>query len=852
MASHIVREVDQILFGVYSSEELRRMSVVEVTTAKMSGSGSVYDDKLGTISDDKDCETCGQGVELCSGHFGHIELNESILHPLYHKRVVEFLKCICINCHRTLLTEEQLAITSLTKYKGAARFQKVLEKAEKNRECCRDECGCSQPEIKFNILDSSVQIVKQMNGNKVSIPLTVDEIFKIFDAVPDSDVVSLGLDPKMVHPRNLVMQVFPVIPTSARPFIISEGNICDDDLTIQLCEIIKANISLKKSEDTLMNEAVHQKALQTLKFRISTFFNNSQAKARNNASRRPIKGIKERIVGKGGQIRHNLMGKRALSPNTPVLLWNGLIVPAKEVKIGTEIIGDDGEKRSVINVVNGWSKLYSVVGKTGRSYTVSSGHILTLREKESQTNVDIHVEDFLKLSEDKQEQYTEAILDNPINWELQFLKLDPYLMGLWLGDPNATGEAFTHKKARLSNLWMDWGVHKQLYTIPYKFTNNLVDMYRFKPNITQQDTYDYSRPLPLETILKTYNLSSHSVPVRIPPEYMLNSIKNRRLLVKGIIDSSDLVFVGKMFLLCKTLIQGQFQADFKYVCGTLGLRVLFFPTGDVGLSEVIVYGESIVELGYERTCSNGILTGVEYSLCNESLINNMFNDRVSVTEIGEGEFYGFEIDENKRFLLGDFTITHNCDQTARTVIGPDPTLKLGELAIPPEFAETLTVPVKVTAFNIDMLDRIVNDENGANRILKQGNTKARIVLKYALVSRGTRLIHGDIIVRGGKDIPVVTGREKLEEGDEIRRGSEIIKAKLEGKKRVKLEIGDIVERKLYDGVYVLLNRQPTLHKASMQAMKVVIREGRTLRFNLAINKSFNADFDRVRCVADFI
>lgn len=843
MSQHIVREVDQILFGVYSSKELRRMSVVEIITAKMAGPGSVYDDKLGTISDDKDCETCGQGVETCSGHFGHIELNELILHPLYYKRVVEFLKCICINCHRTLLTEEQLAITSLTKYKGASRFQKILEKAEKNRECCRDECGCSQPEIKFNVIDSSVQIVKQMNGNKVSIALAVEEIFKIFDDVPDADVISLGLDPTMVHPRNLVMQVFPVLPTSARPFIISEGNICDDDLTIQLCEIIKANINLKKSENVEMNEAVYQKSLQTLKFRISTFYNNSQAKARNNASRRPIKGIKERIVGKGGQIRHNLMGKRALTPDTPVFLWNGSIRPAKEVKIGTEIVGDDGEKRIVTTVITGRSNIYRVVGKIGTPYTVSSGHVLTLYDKRSKSNVDISIEEFCHLSLDVQEQYTEAILCVPVNWPSQYLELDPYLMGIWLGDSMATENAFTYKK-NLGNLWMDWGVRRQLYTVPHKFTNNLVEMYRFRPNITQEDSYDYSRLLPLELILKRYNLSNHSVEVRIPVEYIVNSIENRWLLIKGIIASSDLVFVGEMFLVCKTTIQGSFQADFKQVCGTLGLRVLFLPISKPSLStEFIVYGNNIDELGYERTWSNGIFTGVEYTLSNENMINNMFNERVCVSEIGEGEFYGFEIDKNKRFLLGDFTITHNCDQTARTVIGPDPTLKLGELAIPPEFAEVLTVPVKVTAFNIDILDRIVNDENGANRILKQGNTKTRIVLKYALVSRGTRLIHGDIIVRNGKDIPIITGREKLMEGDEIRRGDEMIKAKMEGKKRVKLEIGDIVERKLYDGVYVLLNRQPTLHKASMQAMKVVIREGRTLRFNLAINKSFNADFD---------
>ena len=53
----------------------------------------------------------------------------------------------------------------------------------------------------------------------------------------------------------------------------------------------------------------------------------------------------------------------------------------------------------------------------------------------------------------------------------------------------------------------------------------------------------------------------------------------------------------------------------------------------------------------------------------------------------------------------------------------------------------------------------------------------------------------------------------------------------------------IVERQLQNGDYVLLNRQPTLHKASMMAMEILIKDCKTLRMNLAITKPFNADFD---------
>jgi len=63
------------------------------------------------------------------------------------------------------------------------------------------------------------------------------------------------------------------------------------------------------------------------------------------------------------------------------------------------------------------------------------------------------------------------------------------------------------------------------------------------------------------------------------------------------------------------------------------------------------------------------------------------------------------------------------------------------------------------------------------------------------------------------------------------------------KKNISLEIGDKVERYLKDGDFVLLNRQPTLHRNSMQGMKVLIKPGKTIRLNLAIVTGFNMDFD---------
>jgi DNA-directed RNA polymerase III subunit RPC1 len=61
--------------------------------------------------------------------------------------------------------------------------------------------------------------------------------------------------------------------------------------------------------------------------------------------------------------------------------------------------------------------------------------------------------------------------------------------------------------------------------------------------------------------------------------------------------------------------------------------------------------------------------------------------------------------------------------------------------------------------------------------------------------------------------------------------------------RIAQQVGDIVERHCNNGDVVLFNRQPSLHRISIMALRAVVMEGRTLRFNECVCNPFNADFD---------
>jgi DNA-directed RNA polymerase beta' subunit len=237
-----------------------------------------------------------------------------------------------------VLTNDHLSLEGVLRYQGDNRFEKIVERLEKVDSCFH----CKSPKPKISFVPKTFDIT--MKYEKTKIILTDAEIKKIFDNVPDEDVSLLGFNPIYMHPKNLVLSVLQVMPPRARPYIISDSVTCDDDLTISLLEITKANKCLADPE---IKGIKKDKCIQTLKFRIKTMMNNSQSKARHSNGR-PLKGIKERLSGKTGLIRQNLMGKRrnfsGRSPISadPTVRTDELVVPeqiAKNLTVPEIVVG---------------------------------------------------------------------------------------------------------------------------------------------------------------------------------------------------------------------------------------------------------------------------------------------------------------------------------------------------------------------------------------------------------------------------------------------------------------------------------------------------------------------------------
>ena len=140
------------------------------------------------------------------------------------------------------------------------------------------------------------------------------------------------------------------------------------------------------------------------------------------------------------------------------------------------------------------------------------------------------------------------------------------------------------------------------------------------------------------------------------------------------------------------------------------------------------------------------------------------------------------------------------DFSARTVITPDPNLDINEVGVPKNIAMRLSVPEKVTAWNIDDVRELV--KNGPDKY--PGSL-------YIVRPDGKRV-----------RLEFVVDREKVAEA---------------------LEPGFIVERHLRDGDVVMFNRQPSLHRMSIMAHYVKVLPHKTFRLHLCVCPPYNADFD---------
>lgn len=356
---------------------------------------------------------------------------------------------------------------------------------------------------------------------------------------------------------------------------------------------------------------------------------------------------------RGILLYHSVGSGKCMKIDTPILMYDGTIRKIQDIKIGDKIMGDDSGPRNILSLARGVDKMYDVIYNNGEKYTVNEAHILCLKvpsypeliynEKGCEINwlynnefctygfyyrnnncdeikyinsqaiefcntinfeqiIEISIIEYLKLSDSKKEilkGYKTAI-----TFPEKKAPIDPYVIGVWLGDVNTD---------------------------------------RINTNLKENECK-------FMTDLKKMNLLNNK---HIPLLYKCNSKKKQLALLAGLIDSKGTFSKKKGFVLSFNNLNknDKLLKDIIYLCRSLGF--LCYTKNDKKIIKIFIYGKGINEIPVLEFPGD---------ICTSQ--NSINRDKLNGTKIrveyrNIDNYFGFTIDGNSRYVLGDFTVTHN-------------------------------------------------------------------------------------------------------------------------------------------------------------------------------------------------
>ena len=318
-----------IQFSVLSPDEIRKGSVAEITSRdtyinnKPVISG-LFDPRMGVLEPGLICPTDGLDYMKTPGYFGHINLARPVYYIQYLTTILKVLRCVCFKCSKLKINKEKHE--HILKLNHRKRWEYVFQHASKVKRCgeeTSDGCGCKQPRKIYkeglaNLFaewtnDEGIAGEDGEVKDKLTMKLTPEMVLKIFRRISDEDVSFLGFSPVWSRPDWFICQVLAVPPPAVRPSVKHDSQQrSEDDISHIIVNIIKANKTLQVKIQQNASEKVIDDWSTVLQYYVATMIDNRIPGVAAVAQRsgRALKSIKERLVGKQGRVRGNLMGKR--------------------------------------------------------------------------------------------------------------------------------------------------------------------------------------------------------------------------------------------------------------------------------------------------------------------------------------------------------------------------------------------------------------------------------------------------------------------------------------------------------------------------------------------------------------
>jgi len=336
---------------------------------------------------------------------------------------------------------------------------------------------------------------------------------------------------------------------------------------------------------------------------------------------------------------------KCLAKGTPVLMFDGSIKNVEDIKVGDKIMGDDSTPRIILSLARGREDMFDVIPVKGDKYTVNRSHILSLTNCSNsyggKGKRDISVDDYLKLTDSNKNVLKGYRVK--IEFKKRSTPIDPYFLGCWLGDGSSHEITISNPDKEIIKYLKDYCERGGLKIKNSEKRKGFCPVWRI--------TGFNGREKTLLNNFKKLNVFNNK---HIPNVYKINDRKTRLELLAGLIDTD-----GHLFDNCYEIItkSEQLRDDILYLTRSLGFasstklkKGTIKSINFVGYYHKIIISGDIVKIPVKIKRKKGAI---------RKQIKNVLHTGITLKSVGVGDYYGFEIDGNKRFLLGDFTVTHN-------------------------------------------------------------------------------------------------------------------------------------------------------------------------------------------------
>lgn len=375
-------------------------------------------------------------------------------------------------------------------------------------------------------------------------------------------------------------------------------------------------------------------------------------------------------------------GGKCFAKGTMCMLFDGTVKSVEEVRVGDVLMGDDSTPRTVTSLARGTDQMYAVQprSKSGKAYTINSAHILSLQYRDGSKH-DVSVADYLAFSPYMKADGVRGYRA-PVSFPARATPLDPYFLGLWLGDGRSAGADITTNDPEIVDYLHTFAASLGLDCVTYDSNSSRCPSYNVGRKV---GTKGYHGKRGIINILRNLGVLDNK---HIPSLYLRNDRPTRLALLAGLIDSDGHKPIVKAkhntcdITLCnKTLAEGVFTLG-----NQLGFRAKITPRiakcngKSIPAWRVILYGD------FSEVPT--ILPRKQWR--NQILRENPLTYGFDLTPVGVGEYYGFTLTGNRRFLLDDCTVVHNTELLSCVV----PTLCLVLPALASVFPEQLSMYAK--------------------------------------------------------------------------------------------------------------------------------------------------------------